>query len=173
MEVLNVVFGSQKFLSNGIDCSSECRQMDDSYYKGLNGSGDNFGDEYLKQGNSSGSNSSEEIRKAVEECVSSSSSTLDVSRKNIKHLNEEICELPDIKHFHLEGNAISMIPEDLFQKLPHLVWLDLRFNKITALPPGIGYHRQLKTLLLEKNPIKELPAELVLPVVLRKIQVGY
>ncbi|XP_040420095.1 leucine-rich repeat-containing protein 27 isoform X3 [Cygnus olor] len=140
MEVLNVVFGSQKFLSNGIDCSSECRQMDDSYYKGLNGSGDNFGDEYLKQGNSSGSNSSEEIRKAVEECVSSSSSTLDVSRKNIKHLNEEICELPDIKHFHLEGNAISMIPEDLFQKLPHLVWLDLRFNKITALPPGIGYH---------------------------------
>uniref|UniRef100_A0A8B9I3A4 Leucine rich repeat containing 27 n=1 Tax=Anser brachyrhynchus TaxID=132585 RepID=A0A8B9I3A4_9AVES len=134
--------------------------MDDSYYTGLNGSGDNFGDEYLKQRNSAGSNSPEEIRKAVEECVSSSSSTLDVSRKNIKHLTEEMYKLPDIKHFHLEGNAISMIPEDLFQKLPHLVWLDLRFNKITALPPGIGYHRQLKTLLLERNPIKELPTEL-------------
>ncbi|XP_047904819.2 leucine-rich repeat-containing protein 27 [Anser cygnoides] len=147
--------------------------MDDSYYTGLNGSGDNFGDEYLKQRNSAGSNSPEEIRKAVEECVSSSSSTLDVSRKNIKHLTEEMYKLPDIKHFHLEGNAISMIPEDLFQKLPHLVWLDLRFNKITALPPGIGYHRQLKTLLLERNPIKELPTELVLPVELWKIQVGY
>ncbi|XP_035186658.1 leucine-rich repeat-containing protein 27 isoform X2 [Oxyura jamaicensis] len=110
--------------------------------------------------NLSGSNSSEEIRKAVEKCVSSFSSTLDVSRKNITHLTEEIYKQPDIKHFHLEGNAISMIPEDLFQKLPHLVWLDLRFNKITALPPGIGYHRQLKTLLLERNPIKELPTEL-------------
>eukprot|EP00075_Anas_platyrhynchos_P007765 XP_021128198.2 leucine-rich repeat-containing protein 27 isoform X1 [Anas platyrhynchos] len=159
MEVFNVVFGSQKLLSNRIDGSGECRQMDDSSYKGLNGSGDNSGDKYHKQ-SSSGSNSSEEIRKAIEECMSSASSTLDVSRKNIKHLTEEIYKLPDVKHFHLEGNAISMIPEDLFQKLPHLVWLDLRFNKITALPPGIGYHRQLKTLLLERNPIKELPTEL-------------
>ncbi|XP_063194355.1 leucine-rich repeat-containing protein 27 [Chroicocephalus ridibundus] len=134
--------------------------MDDGYSRELNSSGDNFGDEHLKKRNSSGSNSSKEIRKAVEECLSASSSTLDVSRKNIKHLTEEIYRLPNIKYFHLEGNVISTIPEDLFQKLPHLVWLDLRYNKIKALPPGIGYHRQLKTLLLERNPIKELPTEL-------------
>uniref|UniRef100_A0A8C3CYN6 Leucine-rich repeat-containing protein 27 n=1 Tax=Cairina moschata TaxID=8855 RepID=A0A8C3CYN6_CAIMO len=125
--------------------------MDDSSYKGLNGSGDNSGDEHHKQRSSSGSNSSEEIRKAVEECMSSASSTLDVSRKNIKHLTEEIYKLPDVKHFHLEGNAISMVPEDLFQKLPHLVWLDLRFNKITALPPGIGYHRRVRKLIHLSN----------------------
>lgn len=71
--------------------------MDDSSYKGLNGSGDNSGDEHHKQRSSSGSNSSEEIRKAVEECMSSASSTLDVSRKNIKHLTEEIYKLPDVK----------------------------------------------------------------------------
>ncbi|XP_062491150.1 leucine-rich repeat-containing protein 27 isoform X2 [Pezoporus occidentalis] len=68
--------------------------------------------------------------------------------------------LPNIKYLHLEGNVISTLPEDLFQKLPHLVWLVLRYNKIKALPPGIGFHRQLKTLLLERSPIKELPAEL-------------
>ncbi|XP_075011504.1 leucine-rich repeat-containing protein 27 [Calonectris borealis] len=134
--------------------------MDDNYSKEFNSSGDNFGDEHLKKRNSSGSNSSEVIRKAVEQCLLSSSSTLDISRKNIKHLTEEIHRLPCIKYFHLEGNVISTIPEDLFQKLPHLVWLDLRNNKIKALPPGIGYHRQLKTLLLERNPIKELPTEL-------------
>ncbi|XP_014800709.1 PREDICTED: leucine-rich repeat-containing protein 27 [Calidris pugnax] len=134
--------------------------MDDGYSRELNSSGDNFGDEHLKKRNSSGSNSSKEIRKAVEECLLASSSTLDISRKNIKHLTEEIYRLPNIKHFHLEGNVVSTIPEDLFQKLPHLVWLDLRYNKIKALPPGIGYHRQLKTLLLERNPIKELPTEL-------------
>ncbi|XP_050755390.1 leucine-rich repeat-containing protein 27 [Gymnogyps californianus] len=134
--------------------------MDDSDSKEFNGSGDNFGAEHLKKRNLSGSNSSKEIRRAVEQCLSSSSSTLDISRKNIKHLTKEIHRLPSIKYFHLEGNVISMIPEDLFQKLPHLVWLDLRYNKIKALPPGIGYHRQLKTLLLERNPIKELPTEL-------------
>ncbi|CAN0265258.1 unnamed protein product [Bubo scandiacus] len=134
--------------------------MDDNYSEEFNGSGDNFGAEHLKKRNSSGSNSSEEIRKAVEQCLSSSSSTLDVSRKNIKRLTKEIYRLPSIKYFHLERNVVSTIPEDLFQKLPHLVWLDLRYNNIKALPPGIGYHRQLKTLLLERNPIKELPTEL-------------
>ncbi|KAM6390726.1 leucine-rich repeat-containing protein 27 isoform 1-T2 [Pluvialis apricaria] len=134
--------------------------MDDGYSKELHSSGDNFGDEHLRKRNSSVSNASKEIRKAVEECLLASSSTLDVSRKNIKYLTEEIYRLPKLKYFHLEGNVISAIPEDLFQKLPHLVWLDLRYNRIKALPPGIGYHRQLKTLLLERNPIKELPAEL-------------
>ncbi|PKU43220.1 leucine-rich repeat-containing protein 27 [Limosa lapponica baueri] len=78
-----------------------------------------------------------------------------------KMSGQELILIPrETKHFHLEGNVVSTIPEDLFQKLPHLVWLDLRYNKIKALPPGIGYHRQLKTLLLERNPIKELPTEL-------------
>uniref|UniRef100_A0A803TU17 Leucine rich repeat containing 27 n=1 Tax=Anolis carolinensis TaxID=28377 RepID=A0A803TU17_ANOCA len=64
------------------------------------------------------------------------------------------------RHLHLEGNTLSVIPEDLFQQLPNLVWLDLRYNKIKELPPGIGCHKQLKTLLLEGNPIKRLPVEL-------------
>ncbi|KAM7102914.1 leucine-rich repeat-containing protein 27 [Ciconia maguari] len=105
--------------------------MGDNYAKEFNSSSDNFGDKHLKKRNLSDSNSSKEIRKAVEQRLLSSS-----------------------------RNVISTIPEDLFQKLPHLVWLDLRYNKIKALPPGIGYHRQLKTLVLERNPIKELPTEL-------------
>ncbi|KAM8806054.1 leucine-rich repeat-containing protein 27 [Eudromia elegans] len=134
--------------------------MDDSPPKDFHGHGDNSEDKYLEKSNSPGSDSSEEIRKAVEKCLSSSSHTLDVSRKNIQHLTKEIYRLPHMKHFHLEGNVISVIPKDLFQKLPWLVWLDLRYNKIKTIPPGIGQHRQLKTLLLERNPIKELPAEL-------------
>uniref|UniRef100_A0A8C4UFT8 Uncharacterized protein n=1 Tax=Falco tinnunculus TaxID=100819 RepID=A0A8C4UFT8_FALTI len=116
--------------------------MDDSYSKEFHSSGNNFGEEHLKKRNSSACKSSEEIRKAVEVCLLSSSCTLDVSGKNIKHLTEEIYRLPKIKYFHLERNVISTIPEDLFQKLPHLVWLDLRYNNIQALPPGIGYHRK-------------------------------
>ncbi|XP_033918190.1 leucine-rich repeat-containing protein 27 [Melopsittacus undulatus] len=133
--------------------------MDDSNSEELYSSGDNLGDQHLNRRHSL-SDSSEELRKAAEESLCSSSSTLDVSRRNIKHLTEDMYRLPNIKYLHLEGNVISTLPKDLFQKLPRLVWLDLRYNKIKALPPGIGFHRHLKTLLLERNPIKELPAEL-------------
>ncbi|KAM4702809.1 leucine-rich repeat-containing protein 27 [Rhinophrynus dorsalis] len=89
------------------------------------------------------------------------SNTLDLSKKKLHYLSEELyTDNPDIKNMHLEGNALSSIPENFFIQLPYLVWLDLRFNQITSLPCTIGKHRQLKYLLLEGNPIKALPVEL-------------
>uniref|UniRef100_A0A672U2E1 Leucine rich repeat containing 27 n=1 Tax=Strigops habroptila TaxID=2489341 RepID=A0A672U2E1_STRHB len=135
--------------------------MGDSYSEELYSSGDNLGDQHLNKRNSPVSDSSEEIRKAAEECLLSSSSTLDVSRKNIKHLTEEMYRLPNIKYLHLEGNVISTLPEDLFQKLPHLVWLDLRYNKIKALPPGIGRLTSLTALNLRHCPLEFPPKEVI------------
>ncbi|XP_072095870.1 leucine-rich repeat-containing protein 27-like isoform X2 [Mobula birostris] len=63
-------------------------------------------------------------------------------------------------YLYLEGNVISELSEDFFHRLPHLIWLDLRNNKLTSLPLSIGDHRCLKTLLLEGNPIRKLPVEL-------------
>ncbi|KYO43939.1 leucine-rich repeat-containing protein 27 isoform A [Alligator mississippiensis] len=100
------------------------------------------------------------LKKAVENILTLPSKTLDLSEKKIQHLTEDIYRLPDLQHLHLERNQLAVIPEDLFQKLPNLVWLDLRDNKIKTLPPGIGCHKQLTTLLLEGNPIKRLPVEL-------------
>ena len=42
---------------------------------------------------------------------------------------------------YLEGNAISSLPEELFDCLPNLRWLDLRNNRISEIPPIIGKHR--------------------------------
>ncbi|XP_030058846.1 leucine-rich repeat-containing protein 27 [Microcaecilia unicolor] len=103
---------------------------------------------------------SDEIRGIIDNIMSTSSSTLDLSRKQLHHINEDLYIASNIKHLHLEGNALSIIPEDFFQQLPDLVWLDLRYNNIAVLPSGIGTHRQLKSLLLEGNPIKSLPVEL-------------
>uniref|UniRef100_A0A2I2YM96 Leucine rich repeat containing 27 n=1 Tax=Gorilla gorilla gorilla TaxID=9595 RepID=A0A2I2YM96_GORGO len=61
---------------------------------------------------------------------------------------------------HLQRNALCVIPQDFFQLLPNLTWLDLWYNRIKALPSGFGAHKHLKTLLLERNPIKMLPVEL-------------
>uniref|UniRef100_A0A8C4YJS7 Leucine rich repeat containing 27 n=1 Tax=Gopherus evgoodei TaxID=1825980 RepID=A0A8C4YJS7_9SAUR len=124
------------------------------------GGGDYLENEDQKKRHLSGSSSSKDVRKAVEDTLSTPSNSLDLSRKKLQHLTEEIYKLPNLKHLHLEGNALAIIPKDLFQQLPNLVWLDLRYNKIKTLPPGIGCHKQLKTLLLERNPIKRLPVEL-------------
>ncbi|XP_061491622.1 leucine-rich repeat-containing protein 27 isoform X3 [Rhineura floridana] len=113
-----------------------------------------------KRRTDSASSSSRCIRLALENLVSNSSVSLDLSRKDLQHLTEDIYKLFNLKHLHLEGNALSVVPEDFFQRVPNLVWLDLRYNKIKELPPGIGCHKQLKTLLLERNPIKRLPVEL-------------
>jgi len=60
----------------------------------------------------------------------------------------------------LEGNSISSLPEELFDCLPNLRWLDLRNNRISEIPPIIGKHRNLRNLLLEGNIIESLPLEL-------------
>ncbi|CAM4702264.1 leucine-rich repeat-containing protein 27 [Lepidochelys kempii] len=134
--------------------------MDESFSEESCSGGDYLENDYQKKRNLSGSSSSKYIRKAVEDTLSTPSNTLDLSRKKLQHLTEEIYKIPNLKHLHLEGNALAIIPKDLFQQLPNLVWLDLRHNKIKTLPPGIGCHKQLKTLLLERNPIKRLPVEL-------------
>lgn len=91
----------------------------------------------------------------------STSDTLDLSKKKLCSLSEELYrDSPCIKNLHLEGNALSSLPESLFLCLSNLVWLDLRNNKITSLPSTIGKQRLLKYLLLEGNPIQALPVQL-------------
>ncbi|XP_043332663.1 leucine-rich repeat-containing protein 27 isoform X1 [Cervus canadensis] len=91
--------------------------------------------------------------------IFSSSAILDLSQSGLHHF-EEIFKVPNLRQLHLQRNALCTIPKDFFQLLPNLLWLDLRFNRITALPSGIGRHKHLKTLLLERNPIRMLPVEL-------------
>ncbi|XP_026566320.1 leucine-rich repeat-containing protein 27 [Pseudonaja textilis] len=128
------------------------------YYTENNGSGDNR--QNTQRRSDSASSSSRRIHQALEKLVSNSAVSLDLSRKDLQHLTADIYRLFNLRYLHLEGNALSVIPEDFFQSLSNLTWLDLRYNKLKELPSGIGCHKQLKTLLLERNPIKRLPVEL-------------
>ncbi|XP_060097370.1 leucine-rich repeat-containing protein 27 isoform X3 [Heteronotia binoei] len=127
--------------------------------EGTRGGGDNLQNEQKKRKSITASSSLTNIHNSVENLISSSSDSLDLSRKDLQHITEDIYKLLNLKHLYLEGNALSVIPEDFFQHLPNLVWLDLRYNIIKELPSRIGCHKQLKTLLLERNPIKRLPVE--------------
>jgi len=61
----------------------------------------------------------------------------------------------------MEGNQLTLLPEDFFQRLPLLKWLDLRNNQLMALPSAyIGSHKHLTHLLLQGNQLQSLPLEL-------------
>ncbi|KAL0616894.1 Leucine-rich repeat-containing protein 27 [Plecturocebus cupreus] len=102
---------------------------------------------------------SRDVHKGVGGIIFSSSPILDLSQTGLCHL-EDVFRIPSLHQLYLQRNALCVIPQDFFQLLPNLTWLDLRHNRIKALPPGIGSHKHLKTLLLERNPINMLPVEL-------------
>ncbi|XP_008058413.1 leucine-rich repeat-containing protein 27 isoform X2 [Carlito syrichta] len=100
-----------------------------------------------------------DVHKGIEGIFFSTSPVLDLSQSGLCHLGE-VFRIPNLQQLHLQRNALCTIPKDFFQLLPNLTWLDLRYNRIKVLPSGIGSHKHLKTLLLERNPIKMLPVEL-------------
>ncbi|KAG8517496.1 Leucine-rich repeat-containing protein 27 [Galemys pyrenaicus] len=72
--------------------------------------------------------------------IFSSSPVLDLSQRGLHHLGE-IFKVPNLTQLHLQRNALAALPKDFFQLLPSLAWLDLRFNRLRALPAGVGAHR--------------------------------
>ena len=66
-----------------------------------------------------------------------------------------------MQSLYLEGNRITKLPEDFFQKLPSLKWLDIRNNELVCLPSAyIGSHKNLTHLLVQGNELQALPLEL-------------
>ena len=65
------------------------------------------------------------------------------------------------QYLYLESNELTSIPDDVFDKLPNLKWLDLRRNYLVRLPSVYtGRHQCLRNLLLEGNNLRTLPLEL-------------
>ena len=63
-------------------------------------------------------------------------------------INSNVSCFYSFQFLYLEGNAISSFPEELFDCLPNLRWLDLRNNRISEIPPIIGKHRFDISLLI-------------------------
>ena len=62
---------------------------------------------------------------------------------------------------YLEGNKLNSLPDDFFEKLSSVKWVDLRNNCLTSLPTiGLKNHNSLEILLLQGNQIRYLPPEL-------------
>ncbi|XP_028337474.1 leucine-rich repeat-containing protein 27 isoform X2 [Physeter macrocephalus] len=93
---------------------------------------------------------SRDAHEGVKGVILSSSAILDLSQSGLHHL-EEIFKVLNLRQLHLQQNALCTIPEHSFQWLRNLTWLDLRSNRITALPSGIGCHSAFREENLEEK----------------------
>jgi len=78
-----------------------------------------------------------------------------------------VSRLAALQELDLRNNRLTALPESLGQ-LSGLWELTLEDNQLTALPESLGQFSKLHKLLLENNPIQELPRE-----VLRTTQDGF
>nr|CAH7768375.1 unnamed protein product [Callosobruchus chinensis] len=84
----------------------------------------------------------------------------DHSKEKLVSLPRDVLDMSNLKMLFLEGNFLTEVPPALFQKLPKLMWLDLRNNVLESIPPTIAYHQCLENLLLTNNNLRALPNEL-------------
>lgn len=101
-------------------------------------------------------------RKAFETAAKKTLDVLDLNRKSIEQIPSGLhqLKLSSLKYLYLEGNRISSLPEDFFVCVASLEWVDLRNNRLCEIPKNIGEHKNLKTLLLGRNQLTFLPAEI-------------
>lgn len=96
----------------------------------------------------------------------------DHSKEKLYDVPEKILTLSGLKMLFLEGNFIRELPEDFFDKLTHLTWLDLRNNRLAAFPATVAHHGYLECLFLTNNQLERLPNELGLVPNLKSLQVA-
>lgn len=84
----------------------------------------------------------------------------DRTNQELTEVPSDVLEMTNLRMLYLEGNHLQQLPGNMFQKLPNLTWLDLRNNRLTAIPRGVAKHRYLENLLLANNEIETLPEEL-------------
>ena len=78
-----------------------------------------------------------------------------LSYNEIARIPPELCGLP-VEHLDLRGNRLTALPEEI-RGLTRLVDLNLEGNPIAALPDALCELGQLAALDLQALPIKELP----------------
>ncbi|CAH0597800.1 unnamed protein product [Chrysodeixis includens] len=96
--------------------------------------------------------------------------TWDLSLQGLKCVPELKNNLLTI--LYLQNNSITTLPDDLFPSIPHLMYFDIRDNKLTDIPKSIKHHPSLSHLLLQNNKLTSLPDELGTVIHLKVLQLG-
>uniref|UniRef100_A0A8D2IYY6 Uncharacterized protein n=1 Tax=Varanus komodoensis TaxID=61221 RepID=A0A8D2IYY6_VARKO len=136
----------------------------------IGGGGDNLQNAQHKRRNDSASDSSTSrcIHQPLKNLVSNSSVSLDLSRKDLQYLTEDIYKLFNLKHLHLEGNALTVIPEDFFQHLPKLLFQMILFVEQHLLIMKLHIIPFCNVISLTALNLRHCPLEFPPPEVIQK-----
>lgn len=85
--------------------------------------------------------------------------SLNLSRKDLKDIPNEIFECTNLRKLNLSNNSISRIPLEI-SSLRKLEVLNLTGNKLTQLHGGLFRLIKLKRLILANNNIKSIPKQM-------------
>ncbi|CAL1545058.1 unnamed protein product [Lymnaea stagnalis] len=103
----------------------------------------------------------DDILKCIEKAKTMQSTTIDLSRKKLQAIPDNLLELTCLEYLYLQGNEIAYLPDNFFKCFPSLLWLDLRNNALSRIPSAyLSNHTCLRNLLLEGNNLRNLPLEL-------------
>ncbi|NWX86349.1 ECM2 protein, partial [Nothoprocta pentlandii] len=111
----------------------------------------------------------------IETPLPSGCSTLDTS---ISCINAKLTQIPpisdpDLTSLDLTGNSITTIPDEAFNGIPNLEWIDLSKNNLTSSgisPQAFKILKKLKRLYLDGNMLVHIPSEL--PSTLEEIKIN-
>lgn len=81
---------------------------------------------------------------------------LNLSRKQMETLPEEIITFSELKFLDLSHNRLSNLPDN-FARLTKLQYLDLSYNNLPEIPSTINFLPELQNLMINNNPLITLP----------------
>ncbi|XP_038061328.1 uncharacterized protein LOC119732034 [Patiria miniata] len=77
------------------------------------------------------------------------------------------------EHLDVSFNLLRWLPPELPMRLPHLAYLDLSHNRLSALPESFALLFHLRTLLLNHNALQALPESFVNLVKLERLDLSH
>lgn len=84
---------------------------------------------------------------------------LDLSKKRLRQVPEEVAQFRELRELRLDRNKLTELPEFLNQ-LPHLEIFSAEENKLTAFPTAMWQWPALRELHLGNNWIESIPLDI-------------
>ncbi len=100
-----------------------------------------------------------EVNRLIEEAKKNKSPVLNLSRKGLNEIPQEVFNLIYLERLDLYNNNIHFIPPEI-SKLLNLKKLYLSDNRLTTLPSEIGKLTKLEYISVIENPLLTLPKEI-------------
>lgn len=97
----------------------------------------------------------------IREAVEDGGDSVDLSGLGLREVPQSLYSLAGLTELTLNDNALTELPDDLFEALPRLTRISASGNLLTALPKSLGGLRELVYLNLNGNELARLPDSIV------------